>query len=305
MAIVMDAFERVRFSLPDGAMAGLRFGAARGDEMVFLHANGLNARAYAFLLRPLGADIGVLALDLRGHGRTALPARTFGYASWNRHRDDVIRVIVEHIGRPVMLAGHSLGATTALLVAGARPDLVRSLCLLEPVIFPPAFYRLASLPAWPLLGRRLIPIARAAARRRDSFPSEEAAREALRGRGVFQSFSEEALADYVADGCEAEGDHVRLACRPAFEAATYAAQRHDPYAAWRRGPAGVVLLRAERDSTTPVAAARRLAELRPDARVATIEGAGHMLPMQRPDRARAALETAFMLSGLRDRQTLE
>lgn len=304
MTAATEAFERVELPLPGGAMAALRFGGRSEDELVFLHANGFNARTYSFLLHPLGHDIGVLAPDLRGHGRTRLPARTFGYASWNRHRDDVIALITDHIRRPVVLCGHSLGATTALLVAGARPDLVRSLCLLEPVIFPPSFYATAGLPGWPLLGRQL-PIAKAAARRRDSFPTASAAVETLLGRGVFASFSRDMLEDYIADGAELEGEHLRLSCRPAYEAATFAAQRHDPFGAWRRAPSSLLVLRAEKGSTLPNAVAKRLGDLRPDARIATVEGAGHMLPMDRPDRARAALETAFVLSGLRDRKNLE
>lgn len=302
-AIAAEAFERVSFDLPDGTMAGLRFGGRSEDELVFLHANGFNAHSYRFLLAPLGQDIGVLALDLRGHGRSRLPAHTFGYASWNRHRDDVIALITRHIRRPVVLAGHSLGATTALLVAGARPDLVRSLCLIEPVIFAPSYYRMALLPGFPLLARQ-IPLAKAALRRRETFPSRGAAADALRGRGIFAGFTEEMLLDHLADGLEEEGDHLRLACRPRFEAASFAAQRHDPHSAWKRAPS-LIMLRAEKGSTTPPSVAKRLAELRPDARIATVEGAGHMLPMDRPARARAAIETSFVLSGLRDRKNLE
>ncbi|MBY0447086.1 MAG: hypothetical protein K2P95_00225, partial [Hyphomonadaceae bacterium] len=66
-----------------------------------------------------------------------------------------------------------------------------------------------------------------------------------------------------------------------------------------------VLLRAEHSRACGPAAVRRLAELRPDARLAVVEGAGPGLALQRADRARAALETAFVLSGLRGRQALE
>ncbi len=39
----------------------------------------------------------------------------------------------------------------------------------------------------------------------------------------------------------------------------------------------------------------RMAAIKADARVATVKGAGHMLPMERPDRARSAIETAVLL----------
>jgi pimeloyl-ACP methyl ester carboxylesterase len=58
----------------------------------------------------------------------------------------------------------------------------------------------------------------------------------------------------------------------------------------------MVLLRAEHNSTISEAAMHRVAAIKPDARVATVEGAGHMLPMERPDRARAAIETATLMA---------
>lgn len=300
-----EAFQRAEFALPEGRMAALRFGDAREPaELLFLHANGLNARTYASLLTPLAEKIRILAPDLRGHGRSALPSRLFGYASWNRHRDDVIALISAHVGRPVVLAGHSLGATTALLVAGARPDLVRGLCLIEPVILPPPAYMFARAPGAPLLFSRMRLVQRAR-KRRSRFATAEEAGAALRGRGVFERFSEEAFQGYLADGLLADGEGVRLACRPAYEAATYAAQRHTPFRAWRRAPGGIVLLRAERGSTTPAPVARSLAKLRPDARIAMVGGSGHMLPLERPDRARAAIETAYVLSGLSNRAILD
>lgn len=284
---------RAGFALEKGVVAGLSFGGGDADA-VFLHATGFNARAYAQLLAPLAKRAAILALDLRGHGRTTLPAPTFGYASWNRHRDDVIAVLTQ-LGRKVTLIGHSLGATTALLAAGARPDLVRGLCLIEPVIAPPGIYALGAAPGSPLAARRLFPIARGAARRRPDFASFEAAVEALRGRGVFKSFSEEALRDYLGDGLAAENGRMALTCRPAYEAATFAAFRHDPWGAFRRAPAPIFILRAERGSTFPAPLPHHLLRRRPDIRIATVEGAGHMLPFERPDRVRAAIESTLIL----------
>jgi pimeloyl-ACP methyl ester carboxylesterase len=50
----------------------------------------------------------------------------------------------------------------------------------------------------------------------------------------------------------------------------------------------------------------RVAALKPQARVATVEGAGHMLPMERPDRFRAAIESAVLMArGGRRRDDLD
>jgi pimeloyl-ACP methyl ester carboxylesterase len=292
-----EPFRRVSFEIPGGRMAGIAFGAETATpDIVFLHATGFNARTYRTLLAPLGEKFHVLALDARGHGQSTLPARLFGYSSWTRHRDDLIAVL-EHFTAPVTLAGHSMGATVSLLTAGKRNDLVGGLALLEPVILPAAAYAAAQMPFASLVQRHTVPLARGAMNRRAQFESKEAALAAFAGRGVFKTFPAEMLADYVADGLvEDSKGGFRLACRPSFEAATYCAQRHDPWGALRRVTDPMIVLRAEKNSTIMPASLHRIAAIKADARVATVEGAGHMLPMERPDRARAAIESALLLA---------
>ena len=278
-------------------MAGIAFGAETPvPDIVFIHATGFNARTYRTLLAPLGDRFHVLALDMRGHGLTTLPARTFGYTSWRRHRDDLIAVL-EHFNAPVTLAGHSMGGIISLLTAGARTDLVCGLALIDPVILPTAAYAFSQLPLAPLIQRHTMGMAKGAARRRSVFPDRESAVEAFTGRGIFKTFPREVIADYVGDGLIEDGKGgFKLACRPEYEAATYCAQRNDPWGALRRVTDPLVLLRAERGSTVAEAAMHRIAALKPDARLATVEGAGHMIPMERPDRVRAAIESAHLLA---------
>ncbi len=292
-----EDFRRVRFALKAGEMAGIAFGpAAQPPDILFLHATGFNARAYRTLLAPLAEKRHVVAVDLRGHGLSTLPARRFGYSSWRRHRDDVMEMLTRHFNAPVTLAGHSMGATVSLLIAGKRPDLVAGLALIDPVILPAPFYSSMQMLGAPLLARTIMPIARKAASRREIFPDRATAIKALKGRGIFKSLSDEALADYVADGFVERDGGVALACTPVYEAATFAAQRHDPWDAVQRAHGPIVVLRAELHSTMPERAARRFARLRRDARLATVEGATHGLPFERPDRVRAAIEMASLMA---------
>lgn len=292
-----EPFRRVAFDLPDGRMAGIAFGdASREPDILFLHATGFNARTYRALLAPLGGRFHVVAVDLRGHGRTELPPRRFGYTSWRRHRDDVIKLLDMHFSKKVTLAGHSMGATVSLAIGGRRPDLADGLALIEPVVLPGAVYAFAELPGGPLMAQTFMPLARKARKRRAHFASREEAATLLAQRGVFRTFPAESLSDYVGDGFVEQGEGVRLACTPAYEAATFAAQRYDPWPAIQRAPGPIVLLRAEHGSSMSSAAAARFAALRPDARIAVVEGASHMLPIERPDRARAAIETAALMA---------
>lgn len=276
-----------------GQMAALDFGPEdRPFDIVFLHANGFNARTYRSILGPLGAGLRVLAPDQRGHGESRLEAKPEGRRSWKDFRDDLIALLETLDQPPVVLAGHSMGATVSLLTAAARPARVSSVVLFDPVIVP----RIAALYAkapW-TSGRlwRRMPIVQGALRRRAAFDSREAALAAYKGRGAFKTWPEVVIADYVAGGfVDTDDGRVRLACPPEWEASTYAAQGNDAFAALGRVEAPVRILKAEHGSTCRTSAAS-LRKRHAGLRMATIEGSTHFLPMERADLVREALMDA-------------
>ena len=270
----------------DGEMAVLDFGdPERPIDLVFAHANGFNALTYRALLAPLSGSLRIWAPDLRGHGGTTLPTRTEGRRGWSDHRDDLIALLDALEGPPVVLAGHSMGGTAALLAAVERPERVAKLVLFDPVIFPPlaaALFRLPWLNRLP--GRHAL--ARSALRRRARFASRAEALASYRGRGAFKGWPETMLADYLADGLVEDDAGFHLASPPEWEASNYAAQAHDPWRALRRSRRPVLILRGEIASTCHLAASPRG---RPDIRVETVPGGTHFFPMLKADVARDAL----------------
>ncbi|SMO63833.1 alpha/beta fold hydrolase [Paracoccus laeviglucosivorans] len=86
--------------------------------------------------RPIAADLAdlvqVTAPDMPGHGKSP---------DWDGAVDyhtAVTREAAALIQRPLDLIGHSIGATVALRIAVAAPEAVRSLTLIEPVLFAAA-----------------------------------------------------------------------------------------------------------------------------------------------------------------------
>ena len=83
----------------------------------------------------LEGRVDLRGFDIPGHGRSD---------DWSPEEDDpdfhtaVTRIAASFIDRPLDLIGHSLGATVALRIAVAAPDAVRSLTLIEPVLFAAA-----------------------------------------------------------------------------------------------------------------------------------------------------------------------
>lgn len=289
MDATVDCRPRPRsFSLPErgGAVAALELGPEeRPIDIVFSHANGFNARTYRTILGPLASTLRILALDLRGHGATTLPADAATFPGWHVFAEDLAAVLDQAAAGPAVLAGHSLGATVSLLCAAAAPQRARGLVLFEPVMAGPQWIGITALRE---------AMAATARRRRDTFPDRAAAIDAYRGRGAFQRFTEAQLDDYVADGLQqtAEGQ-MTLACSPAWEAAIYARQDYDPLAAVAAVRRPVRILASPQAASSIGAGARAFAQAA-GARLEVVPQTTHFLPFERPDLVREALLEAAL-----------
>jgi pimeloyl-ACP methyl ester carboxylesterase len=285
---------RLKVEIDEGAMAGLKWTPQGFDgqspALVFLHANGFCASTYRALLSGLADQTGkcVAALDLRGHGRSRLPDNPDDQDNWYRHARDVVQALEFLAPEGTVLAGHSMGGTTALLAAARARQLIKGLCLFDPVLAPATFYLYARMP-WVFDNwRKNFPMARAASKRRAVFPSREEAANAYQGRGAFKSWPLQTIVDYCDDGfTDLPEGGVTLSCTPAFEAACFAGQRHNPYAALRKVACPTRLLRAGRNSTTIALMTKKLEKH--GVKVETLLDTNHFFPMEQPDLCQAAM----------------
>lgn len=267
-----------------GELAFLDFGPVdRPPDLVFLHANGFNARAYRTILAPLAATLRILAPDQRGHGATTLPT-DYPRTSWLDLKDDLLAFLDAMGLERAALAGHSMGGTASLLAAGDQPTRVRALALLDPVIRPPNAPGASS----ELIG--VSPMVQGALRRRRVFPSRAAAVEGYRGRGAFRTWTEAMLEDYVAAGFHDLPDGgVTLACTPEWEVSNYVHQDHDAWAAFEASRCPIRILRAEHDSPGRLDDGLDRLFVTGRVRVDTVPDTTHFLPMERPDLVREAI----------------
>lgn len=297
-----------------GEMAGIEFGdPIKPYAAVWLHATGFNAMTYQSMLAPLGLRARVAALDLRGHGRSTLPAKG-SLASWNKYRDDVIAFLDEEAPHGVVLGGHSMGGCVALLVAGKRPDLVKGLVLADPVILSRKtyFWNHVFPPVNWLTSRNNM--AARAKKRRAEFSSFIEALDSYSSKPAFKSWREPFLADYLLDGldradhghADAEKQSWKLLCTPKWEAKTFGAHRHRPWAALRKvrkKKIPIVILRPNRDSVISGKVRAQIIQQNPSLMMRGIRGTSHFLPMEAPYEIRDQL-SAF-IARLVERLTLE
>jgi pimeloyl-ACP methyl ester carboxylesterase len=287
------AGRRLNLDLADGRVALFRFGRVGAPPLLFSHANGFCASAYRQMLTALGDAYDIFAVDLRGHGRTALPANPAHHKDMEVYGADLIRIKMEISNRHAIsgewvLAGHSMGGVAATIAAAALSD-VAALRLIEPVAAPRRFRFLSQTPVWPLLARRF-PLVRAASSRRAAWPDRESVLARYRDRPLFKKWAEGVLEDYLDDGLRPTGSGVALACDPKWEAANFMAFGHDFWGAFAKVKAPIAVLGADHASTTLIgsAAARMRAQ---GASVRVVPGVTHLIPFENPQMAAQFLAT--------------
>lgn len=99
-----------------------------GPSVVVLHGGLETADDWTFLAEALAGERRVLRPERRGHGRTP---DVDGPHTYDAMAAETAAFIDQVIGGPVDLVGFSDGATTAMLLALARPDLVGSMVVIS------------------------------------------------------------------------------------------------------------------------------------------------------------------------------
>lgn len=99
--------------------------ANNGEVVLLLHGGLSDTDSFAeVMIAPLENSFHLFAYDRAGHGRSADQPGSFYF---DFQRDEAIAFISEVITEPVHLIGYSDGANIALMVAIARPELVKSI----------------------------------------------------------------------------------------------------------------------------------------------------------------------------------
>ncbi|PYC13589.1 alpha/beta hydrolase [Pseudomonas mosselii] len=126
--------EEIRLTLGHIELAAHLFGPADGLPVIALHGWLDNANSFA-RLAPQLKGLRIVALDLAGHGYSEHRPVGAGYALAD-YAHDVLRVAEQLGWERFGLLGHSLGAIISVQLAGALPERVSHLALIDGVIPP-------------------------------------------------------------------------------------------------------------------------------------------------------------------------
>jgi lipase len=188
---------------------------SNAPTLIFAHATGFHARVWDAVIEHF-PDHRVIALDLRGHGRSGGGP----VEDWRLVVSDVARLLDALGIAGAVGIGHSMGGHVLLQCAADAPALFSHLVLFDPVILAPEFYA----PGEPLFSADK---PHPASRRKRDFASADEMIERFRDRDPYCLFAPRVFEDYCRHGLlpAPNGAGLELACPPEVEASIYASSR--------------------------------------------------------------------------------
>jgi len=240
--------------------------AGTGAPAVMLIHGGFENRTYfARQMTHLASSRRVIALDLRGHGESDVPAAV----SWEDFAADVIAVAEVAGVESAVLCGHSMAGSVALTIAAARPELVRGIVMLDAaILFPEEVRRQAVEHFLPEL-------------------ATDQWLDALRGffaRTLDPHDPPEVAARVMADLGWTRPEIARTFFSSAF-GATFADRQRRQADALKTLHCPLLYVHAKVPTDL-----QRLRELKPDAMIEQVVGSGHYLMLSVPDQVNALLD---------------
>ena len=184
--------------------------------IVFSHANGFPAGTYRTLFETWReAGWRVVALPKFGHD-SRFPVTS----NWPHLRDQLLHFIHAEGAAPAYYVGHSLGGYLSLLAASRRPEWALGVVLLDSPLLPGWMARAVQFGKALGIGERYSP-GRVSKRRRQHWPSAEAAKQHFAAKPAFARWAEGVLDDYVANGLDHAADGLHLGFARDIETAIY------------------------------------------------------------------------------------
>ncbi len=260
-------------------------------RLVISHGNGLATRGYRVFWESLCADFEVVLFDVRGHG--ASEAGEYAHHTWDQFTDDfevLWRTLSHSVGtRYTVGALHSLSAVTSLLHLREHGSRWDALVLFDPSLPPPAGHALE-----PVHRAEMQRLALRTLARRTSFDDPNVLARQFARSDAFGAWEEDAPLDMACATLRedtARGTWL-LACEPRREADIYLTNAGLPV--WdmlRARPCPILIVGGDPrrvDAQAP-SRASEAAHLETGVDYEAIEGTGHFLQLEAPDRCRHAM----------------
>ena len=266
----------------------------RGDELLFLHANGYPPDCYHPLLSRLAEKYHVTAMVQRPLWTDSKPDEI---DDWLPLTDDFLRFLDAHHTGPIACVGHSMGGTALLRAALREPERFSSIVLLDPVLFPPSFLLLWRLLFKSGLGYRFHPLVANAKQRRRQFDDLERLYNGYRRKSIFRYLDDDSLRSYI-EGitCPMDGGGYQLCYSAEWEIRIYLTGIWRDMDIWHGLPklnVPMLIVRGAETDTFRERTGKLVQRKQPMVRVEALEKSTHLVPLERPNEVSTLIQSFF------------
>ena len=129
---MLASAQEIRIQLPHIDLAARVYGPEDGQPVLALHGWLDNAMPFD-LLAPKLQGLRIVAIDMAGHGHSGHRAPGAGYQLWDYALDAMMAA--QQLGwERFSLLGHSLGGIISVLIAGAVPERIERVALIDGLV---------------------------------------------------------------------------------------------------------------------------------------------------------------------------
>lgn len=277
---VASAYYMKLLSIGDATIALEETGT--GPPVILVHCSSASHREWLFASDILSASHRCLLPDLIGYGKSGSHLDAHGKPI-HCSDADVVAALLESLDEPAHLIAHSYGGVACIEAALQVPSRVRSLFLIEPVLF-----RLLRAPGFEAEWRRISSLARQAM-------DADAKGDAHRCAALYMSYWLGRIRWWLAPARYKESV-VRTVSKVAYEFGLIFHGEADA-AQYTALTCPVTLVAGGRSTREAHAVVRILDSVLPDSQVVTITDAKHMMPFTHQAQVLAEIRTHLLKLG--------
>jgi pimeloyl-ACP methyl ester carboxylesterase len=260
--------------------------------IIFSHGNSFPGATYGVLFKSLRSrGFVVKAIDKFGHEPDYAPTNNWPQLVQQLH--DFAAREVDKAGEPAFLVGHSLGGFLSLMCAARHPQLARGVLLLDsPILGGWKSHAVRAAKRTQLVGS--ISPGAVSRKRKNRWPSREAALEHFRHKKAFARWDPQVLSDYITHGTHDEDGERVLGFDRDIETAIYNTLPDNLDRILKQHPlkcpaAFIGGLQSEEMKQVGMGMTEKVTH----GRIMMIEGS-HLFPMEKPVATAAAIEAALL-----------
>ncbi len=245
-----------------------------GQPVVMLHATGFLPWLWHPIARALSTTYRVIAPYFCDH-READPHE--GGLGWLNLAEDLKNFCGELKLATPFFVGHSMGATVITLAHTAYGTPAAKMVLIEPILLPQNFYSAT-------ISVDQHPLAAKAVKRRNSWKDRAEVRDDFKAKKFFQSWDDEVFSLYITHGITGNDEEgLALTCSPHREASLFmGSMQFDPWPLLPKVSCPTLILEGETSENKLFIDLQKATDLIPGAKYLLVEGAGHLIPMEKP-----------------------